>query len=73
MEKEISWQTGGGFTIANKTKLHFRFHNPNSAEETANYIAKVFIEVNQAKIDWMLRETAEKIEVQGEEIRSLSS
>lgn len=52
--------------------LHFRFHNPNSAEETANYIAKIFIEVNQAKIDQVLQETAEKMEIQSEENRSLS-
>lgn len=62
----------GGFTIDNKAKLHFRFHNPNSAEKTVNYIAKIFIEVNQVKIDQVLRETAEKMETQSEENRSLS-
>ncbi len=72
MEKGTNRSTGGGFTIANKTKLHFHFHNPNSAEETANYIARVFIEANQTKIDWMLQEAAEKMEVQNEEDRSLS-
>ena len=40
--------------------------------ETANYIAKIFIEVNQVKIDQVLQETAEKMEIQGEENRSLS-
>ncbi|RRK35399.1 hypothetical protein EBB54_17370 [Schaedlerella arabinosiphila] len=58
--------------MANKTKLHFHFHNPNSAEETANYIVKIFIEVNQFKIDQVLQETAEKMEIQSEENRSLS-
>lgn len=72
MEKETSRYAGGGFAIANKTKLHFRFHNPNSAEETANYIAKIFIEVNQVKIDQVLQETAEKKEIQSEKNRSLS-
>lgn len=72
MEKETSKPVGGGFAIANKTKLHFRFHNPNSAEETADYITKIFIEVNQIKIDHVLQETAEKMEIQSEENRSLS-
>ncbi|NDO70234.1 hypothetical protein FMM80_16875 [Schaedlerella arabinosiphila] len=58
--------------MANKTKLHFHFHNPNSAEETANYIVKIFIEVNQFKIDQVLQETAEKMKIQSEENRSLS-
>lgn len=73
MEKETSWQIGGGFTIANKSKLHFYFHNPNSAEETANYIVKIFVEVNQTKINRMLQETAEKMEAQSEENRSFLS
>lgn len=38
------------------------FYNPNSAEGTANYIAKIYIGTNQAKIDQVLRETAEKWE-----------
>lgn len=33
-----------------KPKLHFRFHNPNSAEETAHYLEKLFIEVNAFKV-----------------------
>ncbi|MEY8337737.1 hypothetical protein AALB16_06845 [Lachnospiraceae bacterium 62-35] len=72
MEKETSWQAGGGFTIANKPKLHFRFHNPNSAAEAASYIVKIFIEVNRAKIDRALQEMADRIEIQSEENRSLS-
>lgn len=33
-----------------KRKLHYRFHNPNSAEETARYLEKLFIEVNACKV-----------------------
>ena len=29
-----------------KQKLNYRFHNPNTAEVTADYILKVFIEAN---------------------------
>lgn len=49
-----------------KTKLNFRFHNPNSVEETAEYITKLFIEVNQAKVERVIRETLEAQDVQVE-------
>ena len=51
---------GGGFAIANKVKLNFRFHNPNTAEETANYILKIFLEANQEKLEGVLQEEADK-------------
>lgn len=47
---------------AKKTKPNFRFHNPNTAEETAEYIAKIFVEVNQAKVERMLQEAAPESE-----------
>lgn len=53
-------------------KLRFRFHNPNSAEETADYIAKIFVEVNKEKVDVILQEAAGKMEVPSKEDRSLS-
>ncbi len=34
-----------------KQKLNYRFHNPNPAEVTADYILKVFIEVNEKKVE----------------------
>lgn len=49
-----------------KTKLNFRFHNPNSIEETAEYIMKLFIEVNQAKVKRVFQETLEAQDVQVE-------
>ncbi len=33
-----------------KQKLNHRFHNPNTAEVTADYILKIFIEVNGEKV-----------------------
>lgn len=33
-----------------KQKIQFRFHNPNSAEDTARYLEKLFIEVNACKV-----------------------
>lgn len=34
-----------------RQKLEFRFHNPNTAEVTAEYIAKVIVEANQALVE----------------------
>lgn len=48
----------------NKSELKFYFHNPNTAEETANYILKVFIEVNRAKVEQALQEETEKMQSQ---------
>ena len=44
-----------------KQKLNFRFHNPNTAEATADMILKVFIEVNAQKVDAAVKEAAEQI------------
>lgn len=45
--------------MAQKRKLNFRFHNPNTPEATAEYLMKIFIEVNQQKVEKiLLAETA---------------
>lgn len=61
--KKAKLRIGGGFAIAGKTKLHFHFHNPNSAEETANYITKIFVEVNRNKVEQILQEKVDKVEM----------
>ena len=43
-----------------KRKLNYRFHNPNPVEVTADYILKVFIEVNAKKVERVMQEVAEK-------------
>ena len=43
-----------------RQKLNYRFHNPNTAEVTANYILKLFIEVNVRKVDRVMQEVAER-------------
>ena len=43
-----------------KQKLNYRFHNPNTAEVTADYILKVFIEANMKKVERAMQEAAEK-------------
>ena len=42
-----------------KRKLNYRFHNPNTPEATADYLAKLFIEVNKQKVDRIIRAAAE--------------
>lgn len=34
-----------------KRKLNYRFHNPNTAEVTANYLVKILIEANSEKVE----------------------
>ena len=34
-----------------KRKLTYIFYNPNTAEATADYLAKLFIEVNAPKVE----------------------
>lgn len=42
-----------------KSKLNFRFHNPNTAETTADYILKIFIEANREKVEQAMQTAAE--------------
>ena len=35
----------------NKRKLNYRFHNPNSAEDTADFLCKLLIEANAGKVE----------------------
>lgn len=52
---------GGGFAIVSGIKkLNFRFHNPNEVEKTAEYIMKIFVEVNKEKLERVLHEETEK-------------
>ena len=44
-----------------KRKLNYRFHNPNTAEVTADFLLKVIIEANEDKVEKAIREAAEQI------------
>lgn len=48
-----------------KKKLNYRFHNPNPADVAAEYILKVFIQVNIPKVEKAVRDA--KIRVMVEE------
>ena len=39
-------------------KLNYRFHNPNSAEDTAEFLCKLLIEANVGKVERALQEAA---------------
>ncbi len=41
-----------------RTKLNYRFHNPNSAEDTADFLCKFLVEVNARKVERVIEEAA---------------
>lgn len=49
-EKRIDEVRGCSFRLK-RTKLNYRFHNPNSAEDTADFLCKLLIEVNAVKVE----------------------
>jgi len=51
---------GGGSSAMKKRKQNYRFHNPNTAEATADYILKILIEANKGKVDQAMQEAAEE-------------
>ena len=54
----IGQQEGGG---------NYRFHDPNPAAVTADYILKIFIEANAGKVDAAIQKAAESIPAADEE------
>ena len=49
-------------------KLNYRFHNPNSAEDTANYLVKILIEVNATKVERAIEEATSRCAEESEYI-----
>ena len=45
-----------------RTKLNYRFHNPNSAEDTADFLCKLLIEANARKVERMIEVNTGKME-----------
>lgn len=45
-----------------KTNLKFHFHNPNTPEETADFIAKLFVDVNRRKVEEKIQESLQSVE-----------
>lgn len=44
--------------MADKT-LNYSFFNPNTMEDTADFLLKLFVEVNRPKVDAAIRKAAE--------------
>ena len=49
-------------------KLNYRFHNPNSAEDTADFLCKLLIEANASKVERAIEEAASKCAEESEYI-----
>lgn len=49
-----------------KRKLNYRFHNPNPAAETADYLLKIFMEANQKKVQLAVQAAADTADGSGE-------
>ena len=41
-------------------KLNYRFHNPNSAEDTADFLCKLLIEANAGKVERAIEEATSR-------------
>lgn len=44
-----------------KRKLNYRFHNPNTAEVTADILLEILIEANSEKVKKAIQEAAEQL------------
>ena len=49
-------------------KLNYRFHNPNSAEDTADFLCKILIEANVGKVERAIEEAASRCAEESEYI-----
>ena len=51
-----------------KKKLNYRFHDPNPADVTADFLLKLLIEANAGKVERAIEEAVLKCEDSGEYI-----
>ena len=49
-------------------KWNYRFHNPNSAEDTAEFLCKLLIEANTGKVERAIEEAASRCAEESEYI-----
>ena len=55
-----------------RTKLNYRFHNPNSAEDIADFLCKFLVEVNARKVERVIEDAALYAESEGYILENLS-
>ena len=60
-ERRTGEVRGCGFRLK-RTKLNYRFHNPNSAEDTADFLCKLLIEANAGKVERAIEDAALYVE-----------
>ena len=53
---------GGKNSVIKKRKLNYRFHNPNSEKETADFLCELLIEANTNKVEQAMKEAAMQCE-----------
>ena len=51
-----------------KRKLNYRFHNPNTAEATADILLKILIEANSEKVERAVQEATEQLHNKNESL-----
>ena len=51
-----------------KRKLNYTIHNPNTVEDTANYLLKVLIEANESKVEMAIQNSIDLEHDQPEDI-----
>ena len=49
-------------------KLNYRYHNPNSAEDTADFLCMLLIEANAGKVERAIEEAASRCAEESEYI-----
>ena len=56
-----------------RDKLNYRIHDPNSVEDTAKYLLKIYIEANREKVDRIIRENLNTVNSGAESIERYSA
>lgn len=56
-----------------KDKLNYRIHDPNSVEDTAKYLLKIYIEANREKVDRIISESLNTVNSGAESIERYSA
>ena len=63
IEQKQSYGKENAFAVK-KPKLNIRFHNPNTAEATADFLLKLFIDANQSKVENAINSAIENSSLQ---------
>ena len=56
-----------------KDPSNYRIHDPNSVEDTAKYLLKIYIEANREKVDRIIRESLNTVNSGAESIERYSA